>query len=473
MKINLLIYFLITSLTASFAQQQAVIQGDEMLCANGTGTAMVLGIVPYDSYQWQKKEYGTTTFVNVAGATSSTFTYDAYNYSVSYIRCQVSQNGSTFYSNELFIDSMASLPIFYSSTMAGNVVLDNNTGGFLICPGGTITNTISSGFGTVQWYKNDVAIPGATSTTYVITEPGNYYATAVNTQCPGPPVTTLSTAVTVNPNCTPASPTPVIAGDTMLCPGGNGVAGLLNNMAYDTYQWQVKAYGETEFADVAGATTASFTYDQYTYSVTQIRVKVTLSGETYYSNALSIDSSVFAGITASHQYNEDEVSIDPQTGAFLICEGDEITNTINLPYTIVQWYKDGEAIAGATNASYIITEPGEYYATGSPQQCPAFTQTLLPFTVAPDPDCLAGIDNPVVGSFALYPNPAGNMLYLSITQNTILSNYTIIDVTGKTLVSGILSGNTPSIYIEGLAAGTYIIKAIGKNTQVTKLFIKQ
>ncbi|RYD87337.1 MAG: T9SS type A sorting domain-containing protein, partial [Sphingobacteriales bacterium] len=351
---------------------------------------------------------------------------------------------------------------------------DPNTGNYLWCPGATITNMVMNG-GSVQWYKNDVPIPGANTATYVITSPGTYYATTAPSECPNSSSNTLPVVVVLNPNCTPVDPiAPVIEGDLLLCPGADGTAEVINETEYDTYQWQYKFSWDTEYLDIEGATEDTFTYGQYDYSVTDIRVKVTLDGTTYYSNALAIDGIVFAGLIVEHDYDEDEVGID-QDGNFLICEGDEITNTVGLPYTIVQWYKDGQAIAGATNPVFVITEPGEYYVVASPAACPGYTQTLIPFTVAVDPDCATnGIDGPdALSAFMLYPNPAGTTLNLSLPQNTALENYTIVDVTGKTLMSGTLTGTTPAINIEALATGSYIIKATGNNVQATKMFIKQ
>jgi Secretion system C-terminal sorting domain len=472
MRIYLLFCFLITSLTASFAQE-AVTTGDTMLCSNGSGTAMVQGIVPYDSYQWQVKAYLATAFVDIEGATSSTFTYDAYTYSVTYIRCRVSQDGNSFYSNELFIDSMVSLPIFYSSDTNGPVTINPENGGYLICPGGTITNTIMGGT-SYQWFKNDEPISGANSATYVVTGPGVYYA-AVSMECDGFSYT-LPQEVVANPICNPGGVEPVIAGDTMLCPGGEGTAGTVNNMAFDTYQWQVRDYNPEnpgEFTNIEGATSASFTYGQYDYAVKEIRLVVTLDGQTYYSNILMIDSLVFAGLTVEHT-TYGQVSTDPLTGAFLLCgDAASVSTTVFEPYTIVQWYKDGEPIEGATEMTYLAVEPGDYYVVGSPAECPDYSETLPTFTLAMDPECVAGIDTPNAAAFTLYPNPANTTLNISLPNGSAADSYTIVDVTGKTLMSGALNSPEPTINIQALAQGSYIIKVTGAGTQTSKMFVKQ
>ncbi len=474
MRIYLLFCFLITSFTASFAQQQAVATGDTMLCPGSTGYAMVQGFIPYDSYQWQFHYSGETTFVNVAGATSSTFAYDQYTYSDSYIRCQVSQNGNTFYSNELFIDSMVFAGLTVEHTTSGQVGTDPETGAFLLCDGASVSNSVGMPYTIIQWYKNGQPIAGATQATYVITEPGEYYVTGAPASCPDFVQTLPSFTVAQNNNCQDST-TPVIEGDTLLCPESNGTAEITNGTVYDSYQWQVKFSWEDDdaYTDIEGATSASFTYDQYNYSVTDIRVRVTLDGETYYSNVLSIDSIVFAGLLVEHT-TSGQVTTDPETGAFLLCgDAASVSNTVLDPYTIVQWYKDGQPVEGATQMTYVITAPGEYYVVASPAECPNYSETLPPFTVANNPDCTAGIENPEATSFTLYPNPATAVLNINLPQGSTLESYTIVDVSGKTLLGGALTGTEPSINIQALAAGSYIIKVSGQGTQTAKMFIKQ
>lgn len=199
---------------------------------------------------------------------------------------------------------------------------------------------------------------------------------------------------------------PTIEGDTMLCPQGEGTAYIVTDMAYDSYQWQVKPYGETAFEDIEGETSATFTYDSDTYSVTQIRVEVTLDGNTYHSNALAIDSMIFLPIWYMTETDGDVVQ---NGGSWWICDGGTITNTVGMPYTIVQWYKDGVAIEGATSTSYTITQPGDYYAIAYPPGCPSSVQTTLTCVVDPHPECNGtGVENPVIeGDVMLCPDSNG------------------------------------------------------------------
>lgn len=400
-----LLIFVISFWSALAIAQAPEIEGDTMLCPGGEGTAYIVTDMAYDSYQWQVKAYGETAFEDIEGATAATFTYDQYTYSVTQIRVQVTLGGNTYNSNSLSIDGMAFLPIFYWTET--NELAEQNADTWLICEGGTVTNTVGMPYTIVQWYKDDVAIPGATSTSYVITEPGIYYAKAYPPGCPDSEQTTLSCVVNANPDCDPPSSNPVIDGDTMLCQNGDGTSEVTNDIEYDSYQWQVKFYGETEFVDVDGETEATFTYDAYTYSLAQIRVEVTLDGETYVSNVLAIDGYAFLPISYMTETDGD-VTFVPEQGYFL-CPGGTITNTVGNPYNNVQWYKDEVAIEGATSQTYVVTEPGEYYAVAYPSGCPNNSQTTLVQVVLAHADCSGsgGVPPIIDGDVMLCPDTDG------------------------------------------------------------------
>lgn len=53
-----------------------------------------------------------------------------------------------------------------------------------ICAGQTFELSIPAGYTNIQWYKDNVAIPGATDLTYRITTPGAYRFTSSNATCP-------------------------------------------------------------------------------------------------------------------------------------------------------------------------------------------------------------------------------------------------------------------------------------------------
>lgn len=61
------------------------------------------------------------------------------------------------------------------STCATQAVAINSPGGNFYCPNtGTAINALTNATGAFQWYKDGVAITGATTTTYLVTSPGDY-----------------------------------------------------------------------------------------------------------------------------------------------------------------------------------------------------------------------------------------------------------------------------------------------------------
>lgn len=404
MKTLLLICIYIISFGA-FAQAPAI-EGDVMLCPYTNGTATITTGQTYDTYQWYFKYWFLDDeYEAIEGATSASFIYDWFTYDQALLKVVVTQNGTTYESNSIQIDSHAWAGLIVTHQTNENVASDGQ-GGFLFCEGGSITNTIGSPYTIIQWYKDDVAIEGATGQSYVITQPGIYHATAAPDICPNSSSTTPPITVTASTDCATAN-TPVIAGDTLLCPDTDGTAQVTNGFEYDTYQWYVSSFfTDDEFEPIEGATSSSFTYDWDTYDQAIFKVVVTLNGATYESNTIQIDSYNWAGLIVNHVANE-FITPDGQ-GGFLFCEGGSITNTVGSPYTIIQWYKDGVAIEGATGQDYVITEPGVYTVTAAPGFCPNSTSTSPPIVVTTNTDCATESNTPVIdGDIMLCPYTNG------------------------------------------------------------------
>ncbi|RYJ44240.1 Por secretion system C-terminal sorting domain containing protein [Flavobacterium beibuense] len=267
---------------------------------------------------------------------------------------------------------------------------------------------------------------------------------------------------------------PVIEGDTKLCPNSNGTATITGSEVYDTYQWYFRNWpSQGDYTAIAGATLPSFTYDWYTYSVTELKVKVTKDGQEFESNALLIDSWDWTGLSVIHSPSE-HVVFDPDLGGYLLCPGDTIGNSINEPFTVAQWYKDGLPIQGASATSYEITEPGDYLVMAAPYMCPENFSPSLVIHVLENPDCIvAGINDPKgMGGILLYPNPTRDILTMTIPQG-ITGNYLIYDLTGKELLKGTLNADTTAVDISGLRSGSYLVRLTGENGSAVRMVIRE
>jgi len=89
------------------------------------------------------------------------------------------------------------------------------------------------------------------------------------------------------------------------------------------------------------------------------------------------------------------------------------------------------------------------------------------------PGTTNSVSNVALSDLKVYPNPATNVLNLNIPSGQAVSDYHILDVTGRVAASGSLAGGTQSIDISKLNSGTYILKLWnGSNELATRQFVK-
>jgi hypothetical protein len=190
---------------------------------------------------------------------------------------------------------------------------------------------------TYQWYKDGEAIDGATNSAYTPTEAGSYTVTVrvtgYQSKMSDPIIVTaleLTGDVTISPN------TGVNTG-TELTAAYSGTETV-------TFQW--KRGGRA----ISGATNSAYTPNESgSYTVT-----VSAAGyQSKTSDPVIVTALEFTGT----------VTINPNTEVFTVTE---LTATYSGTETVTfQWYKDGEAIDGATNSAYTPEEAGSYTVTVS------------------------------------------------------------------------------------------------------------
>lgn len=205
---TILVALLLIICTDSVNAQQPVIDGDLMLCPDSNGTAAVNNGA-YDSYQWYYKYWFTSDpYVAIDGATAPVFTYDWYTYDQALLKVIATLDGIPYESNVLQIDSYAWLPIYVSYELGDYAQYYPESETISLCAGESFTVSINNPpYDTnVQWTLNGVALPDATSSTLVVTEPGTYQGSAAPGFCPDNPSTTLPITVTINNDCNLAVP---------------------------------------------------------------------------------------------------------------------------------------------------------------------------------------------------------------------------------------------------------------------------
>ncbi|ULQ53803.1 M12 family metallo-peptidase [Flavihumibacter fluvii] len=200
---------------------------------------------------------------------------------------------------------------------------------FCIGKTATLTSSISSGN---QWYNNNVAIPGATSRTYITTISGSYTVKAITTKgC-----LIASQAIKVTVSAYPAKPKLTASGALTIC---NGSSIVLSSSASSGNQWLRNG------SVISGATSKTYT----TKTAGLYSVKNTNSGGcSIISDTLTIVVNPLPPvpkITAS--------------GTLKLCPGGSVTLSSSAT-TGNQWYKNNIVIAGAIARTYKAVGAGTY-----------------------------------------------------------------------------------------------------------------
>lgn len=125
-----------------------------------------------------------------------------------------------------------------------------------------------------------------------------------------------------------------------------------------------------------------------------------------------------------------------------------------------QWYIDGIPVApgnGGTGKEMPATKSGIYKVSvrrNADSETRIISEELF-LTVMSTPKEVTTPDG-----IKIYPNPVSDMLYIQAQRPLKTNRYSITDLSGKIILSGIISGDTEKINTQTLAPGIYIL-AIG------------
>lgn len=200
------------------------------------------------------------------------------------------------------------------------------------CAGGSVTLNANTGSGyTYQWKKDNIAISGATNSSYSATASGNY---SVAITVAG--VTNISSAITIAVSPMPiATVTP--AGSTSLATGGSVVLNASTGTGY-IYQWK------KDNVNITGATGASYTAS--TAGTYQVAINQGICS--------AISATVVITVVSS-------TALITPAGPTTFCAGGSVTLNANTGTgNTYQWKKDNVAISGANGSSYMATVSGSY-----------------------------------------------------------------------------------------------------------------
>lgn len=218
-------------------------------------------------------------------------------------------------------------------------------GPITLCNDEEVTLT-ASGTGSFQWLLNDANIAGATGNTYTPASGGTYSVAATNGIC-----TSLSDPVeVVITTIDEAAITP--SGNQIICEGETIILECLT--VFDSYQWLLDG------AIVPAATSALYEADQtgeYSLQITS-------------GNCSDVTDAVSVTVVALPE------PLIAQGENIAFC-GDDISplnTTANFEF--YQWNLNGEAIPGATGATYLPQENGSYSVEVANGNCTSESENI-------------------------------------------------------------------------------------------------
>ena len=297
------------------------------------------------------------------------------------------------------------------------------TGTTTFCAGSSTLLTGTSG-GTSQWYKNGVAISGATTPTYTATTAGVY--NMIKTNLSGCfDSAAVGKTITLNP-----LPIVTLTGSSSICPGSST---LLTGSSGGTSQWYLNGVA------IGGATSS-------TYTATSAGVYNMIK-----TNLSTCFDSAAVGIT---------VTINIVDVTTTISGGTILANAVASTY---QWINNcgttNSIVAGAISQSYTPGANGDFAVIVTTGGC---TDTSACITIT-----TTGINDPHLNNLMkIVPNPNNGTF---VIESSFKGDYSIVNSLGQTvLVMSLNSENNYSANIDKLSNGIYFI--IGYNANQ---FVKQ
>ncbi|MFN5170766.1 MAG: PKD-like domain-containing protein [Cyclobacteriaceae bacterium] len=330
---------------------------------------------------------------------------------------------------------------------SGNVILTSDT------PPGTAT---------YQWYRNGIAIGGATSISYTVVDnaanSGTYTVSAVgvgSTFCSS----AQSAALSVTINAQPLDRTVTPTSSTTTCSGGTVTLQVSSSQSGINYEIVDQSSNVVSGIVVGTGGNVNITTTALTPVVTSLRVRGTNASTSCTRLLDAADGVTVNAIPAA-------LTIAP-AGPVEVCEGSSsvlLTASAGAGY---QWYLNGSQILGATASTYsIATIPGN---SGNY----TVTQTVSGCTSAPSAAVSVTINALPLTSPAVSPASVsvceGSTTTITVTGSQAGINYQLF--IGASPVSGLVAGGGAiNITSNALtASGTLSVRATNPVTTCTVL----
>jgi len=224
---------------------------------------------------------------------------------------------------------------------------------------------------------------------------------------------------------------------------------------------------------------------EFLYWIESITVAGMIISDTLYPPTVSIVvsplyASATINLTAHFQPSQVEPCATPtgvSVSAFddqsisLVWDDDADVNSWNIQYRPVGGTLSS---ATATTNSYTITglAPETEYQIQVQADCG--DGNVSDWSAAVTATTTVGIENWLLNSISLYPNPAKEVVYVQCTINNVqIESIEVFDVYGKLLQTVSMTPETNTINVSGFAAGMYFVRVTTEQGAATKSFVKK
>lgn len=144
--------------------------------------------------------------------------------------------------------------------------------------------------------------------------------------------------------------------------------------------------------------------------------------------------------------------------------GDTLFCSFNVSYTSYQWYDDSTLISGATNPYLVISHGGNYNVKVTGENGCAVAAGKI----------INGIKQFYVYlNISLYPDPAGNKLFVKGYTLTRKSTLKIYNALGEICQQSEITRPQSEIDVSALSSGMYFVQLTDETNQWTGKFVKQ
>ena len=335
--------------------------------SGGTGTI---------TYQWQSSATSGGTYVDISGATSSTYTPQSVTAATTFYRVVVNASG-------VGCDPITSTPA--QVIIVPDLTISTQPQPLVECVGGalqlSVTPTAGTGTGTTtyQWQSSSTVggtytdISGATASTYTPSSAAagtTFYKVVISASGNGcGPVTSNSAQADVTPNLTVTTqPQPITE-----CVGGALTMNVVvaNGTGTITYQWQQSSTAGGTYTDISGATSSTYTPPSATAGTTFYRVVISANGNgcaPVTSNSAQVD--IIPDLVVTAQPQDISECIDGTNTLSVTISGGTSTITyqwqsstdgstwVTIPTATASTYTPASTVAGTTYYHVIISASG-------------------------------------------------------------------------------------------------------------------